>query len=547
MRQAHDCPCHFKLFDLRCVQRDWQNAMSRSYSGIKLKKNRVYSGADLQRIFEVSANTISNWVKGGLKDSDGKRPYLFRGGRVMAFLKARQDRTKTKLLFGEFKCGACKSAVFPEVGSLEVRAAKNGARMGMGACSECGCHIRKFVSEADLEVFALLADPNTTVDLLREGMRSDRSGICSSEKKLEHSWYGINDRLIYDWQVHGGCLAEQTVDLHLAAIRLFEDVLEGKTFEKLTSRDVNMVRDVLKASIATRGPERKSRSTVSHQSSQIIAFLEWLIIQEGFKRLPRDLPNYMKMPKSVYAKALPSKDKAYPNIQEAEALLLDMSSVTLADKRARAIVAIAYLGALRADTVTSLRISHFDVQNKKILQDANESRTKNGKSLKIDWFPIPELFANTVKDWCDILENKGLSGQDALFPSLNDLQYRTDLKDPNRAPIEPMASKAAVSKAFAVACRDKAVKYNPHSVKDTLAAERDRRSLTERQRRAWSQNMGHDSETTTQRHYGTIGDDERTELFEEITEAKAKTLRDLSDREKIALVDGIRAKLAEES
>ncbi|MBO9475891.1 hypothetical protein J7413_20360 [Shimia sp. R10_1] len=171
--------------------------MSRSYTGIKLKKNRVYSGADLQRIFDVSANTISNWVKAGLKDSDGKRPYLFRGGRVMEFLKARRDRTKTKLLFGEFKCGVCKSAVFPEVESLEVRPAKNGAPMGMGVCSECSGHIRKFVSEADLEVFALLADPNTTVDSLREGMRVDRGGICSSEEKLARPWYGINDRLLW--------------------------------------------------------------------------------------------------------------------------------------------------------------------------------------------------------------------------------------------------------------------------------------------------------------------------------------------------------------
>lgn len=517
--------------------------MSRSYKGIKLKKNRVYAGTDLQHIFGVSANTISNRVKGGLKTSDDKRPYLFRGGRVMAFLKERQYRSKTTLHSGEFKCGACKAAVFPKVVSLQIRSAKNGAMMGIGVCSECGGHIRKFVSKVDLEVFELLRDPNTTVESLREGMRADPDGICNSREKFEFSWYGANDRTLYDWQVHAGYLAEQTVDQHLAAIRLFEDVLQGKPFDKLTSRYVNLVRDALKDALATRGAGSKSRSAVSHQSSHIIAFLEWLIIQDGFKRLPRDLPNYMKLPKAVYAKALPSEEKAYPNIQEAEELLFGMPAMTLADKRARAMLAIAYLGALRADTVTSLRICHFDVENKKILQDANASRTKNGKSLKIDWFPIPDLFAVTVKEWCAVLKEKGLSGQDALFPSLKVLQHRADLKATNRVPIEPMASKDAVSKAFAVACCKNPVKYNPHSVKDTLAAERDRRSLTERQRRAWSQNMGHDRDTTTQRHYGTIGDDERAELFEEIGEAKVVATRLLSDGEKIALVDAVAAAL----
>ncbi|MBM1690786.1 tyrosine-type recombinase/integrase [Sulfitobacter geojensis] len=518
--------------------------MSRSYKGIKLKKNRVYSGADLQRIFSVSANTISNWVKGGLRASDGKRPYLFRGGQVMEFLKARRERAKTKPRFGEFKCGVCKAAVFAQVASLKIEPAKNGAKMGVGMCSECGGHIRKFVSEADLVVFERLRDPNTTVDSLYEGMRSDPGGIGICIKKLSHHWHGANDRTLYEWQFYAGHLAQQTIDQHLAAIRFFEDSLEGKSFEKLTIRDVDLVRSALKEAVSARGETRKSRSTVSHQASQIMAFLEWLIIQDGFKRLPQDLPNYIKMPKAIYAKALQSEEKAYPSIEEAEALLLGMPAATVAQRRSRAMVAIAYLGALRADTVTSLRICHFDVENRQILQDANVSRTKNGKSLRIDWFPIPDGFVAAVKEWIAVLDRAGLSGQDALFPSLRVLQHRKDLKSSNRTPIEPMASKDAVSKAFASACRDMVVKYSPHSVKDTLAVERDRKPLTERQRRAWSLNMGHDSEATTQKHYGTIGDDERAALFEEIGEAKVVAPRVLSDEAKIALVDRIVAELA---
>ncbi|KPA20837.1 hypothetical protein shim_27510 [Shimia sp. SK013] len=122
--------------------------MSRSYKGIKLKKNRVYLGEDLQKVFIVSANTISNWIKTGLQPSDDKRPYVFRGGQVTSFLKARRERTKIELRPGEFNCTGCKSAVFPDVETLGLRVVTNGAIMAFGYCCECGCHVRKFISEA---------------------------------------------------------------------------------------------------------------------------------------------------------------------------------------------------------------------------------------------------------------------------------------------------------------------------------------------------------------------------------------------------------------
>ncbi|OUS37729.1 hypothetical protein A9Q94_04975 [Rhodobacterales bacterium 56_14_T64] len=513
--------------------------MSRSYTGKKLKKNRVYSGQDLQQVYSVSANTISNWVKTGLRPSDDKRPYLFRGGCVMDFHRARQERAKTKLRPGEFKCTGCKSAVFPDVSSLEELRTKNGALMGMARCSECGCHVRKFISQADLEVFEQLHDPNTTVDSLREGKRTDLGGIWSSEEKDGHDWGGANDRILFNWQFHAGYLAEQTIDQHLAAIRFMEDVLAGKSFDHLTIRDVDVVRSALKDALAARGDGQKSRSTVSHQASHIMAFLEWLIVQDGYKRLPKDLPGYMKMPKAIYAKAMPKTDKAYLSIEEAGGFLTGMACVTTADKRARAMFAIAFLGALRADTITSLRVCHFDTENRQIIQDATASRTKNGKSLRINWFPISESFIEAVNDWVEIITKAGLRGQDALFPSFPSLKSRKDLKLLERDPVEPMTSKDAVTKAFASACRNSVVKYNPHSVKDTLAAERDRRPLTQPQRKAWSENMGHESEKITETHYGKLSDEERVELFEEIAESKPAGQRTMTNEEKIELMDNI--------
>ncbi|UYV36731.1 site-specific integrase [Rhodobacteraceae bacterium D3-12] len=274
----------------------------------------------------------------------------------------------------------------------------------------------------------------------------------------EARWWLANDRIIYDWQVHAGRLAERTMDQHLSAIRFMEIVLEGKPFDRLTLRDVDRVRNTLKKAMMTRGDGQQSRSTASHQASQIMNFLEWLIKQDGYKRLPADLPSYIQLPRAAYAKG----EKAYASLEEAEVLLRRMPELSIEDRRSRAMFAIAYLGALRADTITSLRVAHFDRESRQIIQDATTSRTKNGKSLRASWFPVADVFVDAVANWVDYIQSQGIRGEDALFPSIPVLRRKSFLQEVGRAPIEPMTSKDAVTKAFALACRGTESKYNPH-------------------------------------------------------------------------------------
>lgn len=81
-------------------------------------------------------------------------------------------------------------------------------------------------------------------------------------------------------------------------------------------------------------------------------------------------------------------------------------------------VCIEYSGALRADMVTSLRIGHFEQENRTILQNGRQSRIKNGKSVRITFFLLPPMFSETVGDWqLEVeLELAGFRGEDLLFP-----------------------------------------------------------------------------------------------------------------------------------
>ncbi|MGR3513501.1 MAG: tyrosine-type recombinase/integrase [Paracoccaceae bacterium] len=307
-----------------------------------------------------------------------------------------------------------------------------------------------------------------------------------------------------------------------------ENVVKGKRFDRLTSGDVRKVRDALKELLSGASGNKKSPSTVGHKASHLRDFLTWLLKQKFGDRLPQDLPDNLHLPKSAFADSLPRSPRKYPSLDKAAELLEQMPSYSLAEQRARAIFAIAFLGALRADTIISLRCKHVDEEARQIVQDGSVSRTKNGKSLIIFWFPIPEIFADVVSSWVETMKSRGLRPDDALLPNLNAAGISRRIYRPTAPVVEPMTSTHAVSEVFAAACRHLSQAYSPHAAKHTIAAERDRRRLTAEQRKAWSQNMGHENKQITDRHYGKLAPERCHQLIEAIGDLNEEELLPLN-------------------
>ena len=361
-------------------------------------------------------------------------------------------------------------------------------------------------------------------------------GIGISEGKT----HSPNDGILYRWQSYAGKFSEKTMDRHLMAIRQFEEFLSPKSFKEITVKDCYAMRENLKASLAPDASEPKSKSSVQHFVSHLKDFLRWLRMQKSYKQLPEDLAGALDLPRSVYAQSLPRKRKAFPSLEEAEGLLSHMPDQSVLDKRNRAIFALAFLGALRADTLISLRLSDIDCGNKKIFQDAHRARTKNSKSLVVAWFPISEAFSDAVSDWIDLMEVGQFGPDDALFPPESAFCGQRNCRKRSAQIVPAMTSAYAVTEAFKVACRAQNRTYTPHAAKHTIAAERDRRQLTAEQRKAWSQNMGHENEQITDTHYGKISDELRFELIEKMPEESHTFYpQDIPDEIKIALVDAI--------
>jgi hypothetical protein len=117
----------------------------------RVKKHRSYTVEEAARLFGCHRNTIRHWLRQGLKPVDGKRPIVFEGLTLAAFLEARREVRRRRLKPGEIYCLPCREPQEPAGDMVEyvpLTAARGNLR---GICPTCGRLIYRVVSRGQLE------------------------------------------------------------------------------------------------------------------------------------------------------------------------------------------------------------------------------------------------------------------------------------------------------------------------------------------------------------------------------------------------------------
>jgi integrase len=475
-------------------------------------------------LFHVARNTVSNWVKEGLRFSDETIPYVFNGSEVKRFHDARRTTRYEQLRIGEFTCFGCSNRMFPDPKSIEILPSEIGGRSARTICSTCEITISKAVNEIDCDKILNCANTNTSLESLDETKDQISAGIGNEDDPKGDVCYFINDRILHDWLQYAGRWSTKTVSAKLAAIRRFEDFCAGKDFSKISKSDVSWFRESLKSSAEAIGEDRLSVSTVRHLVSHLKSFFEWLIEQPKFRNLDRTLPSYFALPKKFEATVLAEDARPVPTEEEAILMVECMPIETIKQRRDQAMVAIAFLAALRADTITSLQVRHFEGKARVVVQDARRSRTKNGKSLRIKFFPVLPLFAEVVVSWKEELMELAFEEADALVPDEKHLSGGIDRSQSQ--PVLPMSSTNAVSSAFRTASRGIGKSFSPHSAKHFIGQLSLTACKSPEELKAWSVNMGHDDEAVTLRYYKNVSEVRVFEIFEAFGHEKHETADD---------------------
>lgn len=296
-----------------------------------------------------------------------------------------------------------------------------------------------------------------------------------------------------------------TVDAALKAIERFEMSTGHKPFRKFHLEQIRSFRTKLAEERNANG-RPLSAASVASTLRRLRDFFLWLSQEPGFRSRinPNDVQHFLPSDQDrriAYAR----REKHVPSLEDIKLVLSVMPSGTDMELRERAVVAFTILTGARDGAIASLRLKHLSLEKGSLFQDAREVRTKNRKSFISYFFPVGPEPLEIVSHYVARLKELGFGPDDPLFPAT-----RID-HDPHRGfaaaglscsmwrTAEPI--RAIFRKAFDLAGLPYA---NPHSFRNTLVRLGERLCHTPEAWKAWSQNLGHESEATTFVGYGQV-------------------------------------------
>jgi hypothetical protein len=124
--------------------------MSLRISPNRAKLHWTYSVSELAALFAVHKNTVGNWQRNGLKPIDCRKPILFRGAVVRAFLAERNARRKRPCPPGMLFCFRCRAPRAPALGLTEYLPITSKTGNVRAICDTCETLMHRRVSRSAL-------------------------------------------------------------------------------------------------------------------------------------------------------------------------------------------------------------------------------------------------------------------------------------------------------------------------------------------------------------------------------------------------------------
>ncbi len=179
----------------------------------------------------------------------------------------------------------------------------------------------------------------------------------------------------------------------------------------------------------------------------------------------------------------------------------------------------------RIAAIASFRLKHVNLEARTIFHDGRDVETKGRKTFTSTFFPVGAA-VEIVEDYVRMLrEELGFGPDDPLFPSTrigHDVDRSFEVQGLSR---EPWSGGEPIRRIFRTAFAAVGLPYaNPHSFRTTLTRLGERLCRTPEEWKAWSQNLGHESETTTFVGYGRVPTYRQAEIMKTLANLRSMTL-----------------------
>lgn len=114
------------------------------------KLHHCYSVEDIAKLYDVHKNTVRNWHKDGLLPIDTRRPLLFRGAALAAFLNGRRTRAKRPCGPDRIYCLSCREPKVPLGSMVDFIPMHRDSGNLQGICPTCDRFIYRRASRSNL-------------------------------------------------------------------------------------------------------------------------------------------------------------------------------------------------------------------------------------------------------------------------------------------------------------------------------------------------------------------------------------------------------------
>jgi integrase len=317
-----------------------------------------------------------------------------------------------------------------------------------------------------------------------------------------------------------------TIDAALRAIERFENSTNRKPFRKFNVEQARSFRARFGEELGDRG-KPLSVATIASTLKHLRNFFLWLSREPGFRAaLNANDANYFTPSEQDMRVATARREKRVATLEEIKRVLTLMPAGTAIERRNRALVAFTILTGARDGALASFRLKHLDMKAQTVFQDAREVRTKARKTFTSTFFPVGPEPGAIVADYIAMLTGElGFGPDDPLFPSTQmgrgaDRGFVAD-----GLSRKPWSDAAPIRQIFRVGFEVANLPYvKPHSFRHTLVRLGERLCRTPEEWKAWSQNLGHESEATTFVGYGHVPQHRQAEIMHSLGKPRPESL-----------------------
>lgn len=306
-----------------------------------------------------------------------------------------------------------------------------------------------------------------------------------------------------------------TVQKAAEGILRFEASTGYASFKRFRIEQVIKFQDRLEDEVNKQSGKPLSKSTIRSILSANKGFIFWLADQSGYKsRIRHSDADYFNMDAKGARVASAVRETPYPSMEMARHAFSYMPETTEIDRRNKALFAFFMLTAARDGAVASLRLKHINMIDECVYQDAREVKTKNAKTFTSYFLEVDPEYLDAFASWVAYLKTEKLFGpDDALFPPphCNPVDGAFTVTGLKRAPYKNAnAIRQVIKDAFT---RADLPAFTPHAFRKTLVKWADAEFPTREAFKAFSQNIGHTSVTTTVSAYCPVSIERQAELI----------------------------------